>query len=98
MLLVTLSQRLHGHQTPTGQEWNYSHAEEKSGAIYLDEGLIVEGGGGHLQAHALLLVLLQSQRIDGEERHVGLQHKRTQKWVQDFDLTFNWNTKTLKEM
>lgn len=37
----------------------------------------MEGGGGHLQAHALLLVLLQSQRIDGEERHVGLQDKET---------------------
>lgn len=56
--------------------------------MYLDEGLVVEGGVGQLQAHALLLVLLQSQRVDGEEGHVGLQHKTRRNVIQTCDFTF----------
>lgn len=43
------------------------------GEVYLEEGLVVQGGVGLLQPHALLLVLLQSQGVDGEEGHVGLE-------------------------
>lgn len=57
----------------------------------------MEGGSGHLQAHALLLVLLQSQRIDGEERHVGLQHKHTHRnGIKTLIFTVNLNTNNLK--
>lgn len=45
------------------------------GGVYLDESLVVQGGVGLLQPHALLLVLLQSQRVDGEEGHVGLKER-----------------------
>lgn len=41
--------------------------------VYLDECLVVQGGVGLLQPHTLLLVLLQSQRVDGEEGHLGLK-------------------------
>lgn len=40
--------------------------------VHLNEGLEVQGGAGLIQPHTLLLVLLQSQRVDGEQRHVGL--------------------------
>lgn len=33
----------------------------------------MQGGVGLLQPHTLLLVLLQGQRVDGEEGHVGLE-------------------------
>lgn len=46
--------------------------------MYLNEGLVVQGVVGLLQAHALLLVLLQSQRVDGEKRHVGLEEESKQ--------------------
>lgn len=46
----------------------------------------MEGGVGQLQAHALLLVLLQSQRVDGEEGHVGLQHKTHRNVIQTLIL------------
>ena len=45
--------------------------------VYLDEGLVVQRGVGLLKAHTLLLVLLQSQGVDGEQRHVGLGGKET---------------------
>lgn len=37
----------------------------------------MQGGGGLLQPNALLLVLLQSQRVDGVEGHLGLEGART---------------------
>ena len=40
--------------------------------VYLDEGLVVQCGVSLLKSYTLLLVLLQSQRVDGEQRHVGL--------------------------
>lgn len=43
--------------------------------ICLDKGLALQGVAGLLQPHALLLVLLQSQRVDGEKRHVGLSER-----------------------
>lgn len=46
--------------------------------MYLNEGLVVQGVVGLLQAHTLLLVLLQSQRVDGEKRHVGLEEESKQ--------------------
>lgn len=39
---------------------------------YHDEGLVVQGGGCLMHPRALLQVLLQSQRVDGEEGHVWL--------------------------
>ncbi len=56
---------------------NYHNSQRLSSVnlskVYLDEGLVVQGGVGLLQPHTLLLVLLQSQRVDGEEGHVGLE-------------------------
>lgn len=54
--------------------------------VYLDEGLGVQGGVGLLQPHALLLVLLQSQRVDGEEGHVGLEGANTNTERERFDI------------
>lgn len=42
---------------------------------YHDEGLILQGGSCLVHPSALLQVLLQSQRVDGEEGHVGLKKK-----------------------
>lgn len=53
------------------------HISSNVSKAHLDEGLVVQGGVGLLQPHALLLVLLQSQRVDGEEGHVGLGHRHT---------------------
>lgn len=47
--------------------------------VYLDEGLVVQGGVSLLQPHTLLLVLLQSQRVDGEKGHVGLEGVNTER-------------------
>ncbi|KAG9343657.1 hypothetical protein JZ751_013828 [Albula glossodonta] len=43
---------------------------------YLQKGLAVQGGRGLLNTNALLVVLLQSQGVDGEERHMGLERGR----------------------
>ncbi len=60
---------------------NYHNSQRLSSVnlskVYLDEGLVVQGGVGLLQPHTLLLVLLQSQRVDGEEGHVGLERGDT---------------------
>lgn len=47
--------------------------------MYLDEGLVVQGVVGLLQPHTLLLVLLQSQRVNGEKGHVRLVGENKQK-------------------
>ena len=44
--------------------------------VYLYEGLCVHAASGLLYSIALLQVLLQSQRVDGEEWHVGLVEER----------------------
>lgn len=41
----------------------------------LNESLTVQSGVGLLQPYALLLVLLQSERVDGVEGHVGLKEE-----------------------
>lgn len=54
------------------------HFEVRAKTSHLNEGLSVQGGVGLLQPQTLILVLFQSQRVDGEQRHVGLEHmKRT---------------------
>lgn len=82
MLLSTLQQRLHRRthaqintMHPAATSGIYHHVATNVSKVYLGEGLAVQGGVGLLQPHALLLVLLQSQRVDGEEGHVGLEHK-----------------------
>lgn len=50
------------------------HFEVRAKNSHLDEGLSVQGGVGLLQPQALILVLFQSQRVDGEQGHVGLEH------------------------
>lgn len=47
----------------------------------------MQGVVGLLQAHTLLLVLLQSQRVDGEKGHVGLEEESKQK--DDYDVNNN---------
>lgn len=44
--------------------------------LYHDEGLVLQGGSCLVHPSALLQVLLQSQRIDGEEGHVGLMETK----------------------
>lgn len=51
--------------------------ERMTWLFYHDEGLVVQGGGCLMHPSALLQVLLQSQRVDGEEGHVWLMDTKT---------------------
>lgn len=53
---------------------SHCHFALHAQSSYLDEGLGVQGGVGLLQPYTLLLVLFQSQGVDGEQGHVGLEH------------------------
>ena len=79
VVLPALRQRLWRHQAGTDQHSVHrvqgsreGKSPSQSSNLYLDEGLGVQGGEGLLQPNALLLVLLQSQRVDVVERHVWL--------------------------
>lgn len=61
--------------------------EENEGVVYMYEGLVVQGCCRLLYSSTLLQVLLQSQRVDGEERHVRLQRRRKERvrqWAADW--------------
>lgn len=64
------------HNVRGSYEWSHLRVATIVGKAHQDEGLVVQGGVGLLHPHTLLLVLLQSQRVDGEEGHVGLEHKQ----------------------
>lgn len=82
MLLLALRQGLSGqvHRSTPYESFCFNTGFTRSHVrnVHLNEGLVVQGGGGLHQPCTLLLVLLQSQRVDGEEGHVGLKGGATQ--------------------